>query len=78
MTCSSCPHPSCAHSLANQGVMPCPECGHDGGGAGGGTLVLDPVSGPKVSIIGRGSSERGSEGGREVANRALFREITSS
>eukprot|EP00798_Chlamydomonas_sp_ICE-L_P024301 gene24302-9904_t len=42
MPCSTCPHPSCAHSLANNGVVPCPECEHNGA-----TLVLDPVSAPK-------------------------------
>lgn len=40
MPCSTCPHPTCPQSLANQGVAPCPNCD-------GGTLVLDPVSMPK-------------------------------
>ncbi|KAF5192263.1 Dna topoisomerase 3-beta [Thalictrum thalictroides] len=39
MPCFLCPHPTCQHSLIAQGVCACPECS--------GTLVLDPVSGPK-------------------------------
>lgn len=41
MPCTTCPHPTCPHSLANMGVLPCPDC------TMGGTLVLDPVSAPK-------------------------------
>jgi hypothetical protein len=40
MPCTTCLHPTCRHSPARQGVMPCPECGV-------GVLVLDPTSGPK-------------------------------
>jgi hypothetical protein len=40
MPCTTCLHPTCRHSPARQGVMPCPECG-------AGVLVLDPTSGPK-------------------------------
>lgn len=39
MPCSHCPHPTCPHSVATQGVCACPECS--------GTLFLDPVSAPK-------------------------------
>eukprot|EP00249_Psilotum_nudum_P012211 c23652_g1_i1 orf=91-2673(+) len=39
MPCTLCPHPTCRHSVVKQGVCACPECD--------GTLVLDPVSGPK-------------------------------
>jgi DNA topoisomerase-3 len=42
MPCTTCPHPTCRHSLASRRVMPCPECP-----AGGGHLVLDPVSAPR-------------------------------
>lgn len=40
MPCTLCPHSGCQHSFLQQGVTPCPECD-------GGTLVLDPLSGPK-------------------------------
>lgn len=39
MPCTFCLHPTCRHSMVKQGVCACPECN--------GTLVLDPVSGPK-------------------------------
>ncbi len=39
MPCSICPHPTCRHSMIQQGVCSCPECD--------GTLVLDPISAPK-------------------------------
>ncbi|KAF9606087.1 hypothetical protein IFM89_023110 [Coptis chinensis] len=39
MPCFMCSHPTCQHSVIVQGVCACPECD--------GTLVLDPVSGPK-------------------------------
>ncbi|KAG2490592.1 hypothetical protein HYH03_010985 [Edaphochlamys debaryana] len=41
MPCSTCPHPTCPHSLAAAGVFPCPNPG-----CAGGTVVLDPVSAP--------------------------------
>ncbi|XP_014259776.1 DNA topoisomerase 3-beta-1 [Cimex lectularius] len=37
--CNSCQHPSCVHSLLNNGISSCQECD--------GTLVLDPSSAPK-------------------------------
>lgn len=40
MPCTSCLHPTCKHSPAQQGVLACPECSV-------GLLVLDPVSAPK-------------------------------
>jgi hypothetical protein len=40
MPCTSCLHPTCKHSPAQQGVLACPECAV-------GLLVLDPVSAPK-------------------------------
>lgn len=40
MPCTLCPHVGCQHSTARKGVTPCPECD-------AGTVVLDPVSGPK-------------------------------
>lgn len=40
MPCTTCRHPTCQHSPARQGVAPCPSCAS-------GTLVLDPLSGPK-------------------------------
>lgn len=43
MPCTLCPHPTCKHSMIKQGVSSCPECD-------GGTLVLDPVSGPKWRV----------------------------
>ncbi|EFJ52569.1 hypothetical protein VOLCADRAFT_79203 [Volvox carteri f. nagariensis] len=42
MPCSTCTHPTCPHSLASNGVFPCPNPG-----CSGGTVVLDPVSAPK-------------------------------
>eukprot|EP00271_Cylindrocystis_brebissonii_P005978 TRINITY_DN1845_c0_g1_i9.p1 TRINITY_DN1845_c0_g1~~TRINITY_DN1845_c0_g1_i9.p1 ORF type:complete len:630 (+),score=80.22 TRINITY_DN1845_c0_g1_i9:2116-4005(+) len=39
MPCTFCLHPTCPHSLLSMGVCACPECD--------GTLVLDPISGPK-------------------------------
>lgn len=40
MPCTTCLHPTCKHSPAQQGVLACPECAV-------GLLVLDPVSAPK-------------------------------
>ena len=40
MPCTLCPHMGCQHSFLRKGVTPCPECD-------AGTVVLDPVSGPK-------------------------------
>ncbi len=40
MPCTSCLHPTCKHSPAQQGVLACPECSV-------GMLVLDPVAAPK-------------------------------
>ena len=40
MPCTLCPHVGCQHSFLRKGVTPCPECD-------AGTVVLDPVSGPK-------------------------------
>ncbi|GIL45930.1 hypothetical protein Vafri_3041 [Volvox africanus] len=42
MPCSTCPHPTCPHALAYNGVFPCPNPG-----CSGGTAILDPVSAPK-------------------------------
>lgn len=43
MPCSSCPHPTCRHSLITQGVCACPECD--------GTLMLDPLSSPSWKLF---------------------------
>ncbi|KAI4310696.1 hypothetical protein MLD38_035652 [Melastoma candidum] len=43
MPCSSCPHPTCRHSLISQGVCACPECD--------GTLMLDPLSSPNWKLF---------------------------
>jgi len=40
MPCMLCPHSGCLHSFMRMGVTACPECDD-------GTVVLDPVSGPK-------------------------------
>ncbi|KAF6259333.1 DNA topoisomerase [Scenedesmus sp. NREL 46B-D3] len=40
MPCTSCLHPTCKNSPAQQGVLACPECAV-------GLLVLDPVSAPR-------------------------------
>ena len=40
MPCTLCPHSGCQHSFLRMGVTACPECDN-------GTVVLDPVSGPK-------------------------------
>lgn len=40
MPCTTCLHPTCKHSPAQQGVLACPECSV-------GMLVLDPVSAPR-------------------------------
>ena len=40
MPCTLCPHPTCKHSMIQQGLSSCPECDN-------GTLVLDPDSAPK-------------------------------
>ena len=40
MPCTLCPHTGCPHSFMRMRVTACPECEE-------GTVVLDPVSGPK-------------------------------
>lgn len=40
MPCTLCPHSGCPHSFLRMGITACPECDD-------GTVVLDPVSGPK-------------------------------
>ena len=40
MPCTLCPHTGCPHSFMRMRVTACPEC-EDG------TIVLDPVSGPR-------------------------------
>lgn len=53
MPCTTCLHPTCANAPARLGVMPCPACpagasiGASGSASSAGTLVLDPLSGPK-------------------------------
>jgi DNA topoisomerase-3 len=47
MPCTTCLHPTCQHSPAQQAMAACPNCATAGLS---GALVLDPVSAPKWRI----------------------------